>query len=166
MFFENKVLKIKADGIELMNRGDVDRFIWENKMFKHNIHLEDKHFTIQKDKHGNDDIVVHRDDNMFFNYLTNASRIHWRKELEENLSNKPENEVKKYLQDNKFNIAGPNLKPEERQEQKLHLINKIYALGYMLHTYKSPQKPWALYAMDNKLADVSESHGGSGKSVF
>lgn len=103
---------------------------------------------------------------MFFNYLINASRIHWRKELEDGLENMKPEDRENYRKEHKFNIAGPLLSPEEIYEQKLHLINKIYALGYMLHTFKSPQRPWAVYAMDNKLSDIDESHGGSGKSVF
>lgn len=165
-FFENAVLKITADAIEQKKRGDVDRFIWDNKLLKHVVHAEDTPFEIKKDIHGNDDITIKETDNWFLNYLINGSRVHWRKELEENLAGKQDAEIKTYLEEHRFNIAGPLLEDEERQEQKLHLINKIYALGYMLHTYRAPDKPWAVYAMDNKIADISESHGGSGKSVF
>lgn len=166
MFFENSILQINKDDIKLKRRGEVDKYIWDSKKLEHNIFLTDRHFTIKKDKHGNDDIEIHVKDNMFFNYLTNASRIHWRKELETNIDDLKPADREKYKQENKFNIAGPNLSKEEQYEQKQHLINKIFALGYMIHTFKSPQKPWAVYAMDNKLADVNESHGGSGKSVF
>jgi len=166
MFFENSILEISGEEIKLKRRGEVDKYIWEEKMHEHNIFLTDKHFTIKKDNSGNDDIEIHNQDNWYFNYLVNASRIHWRKELEDNLIDYKPEDAEKYRKDNKFNIAGPNLSKEEQHEQKLHLINKIYAIGYMLHTYKSPQKPWAVYAMDNKLADINESHGGSGKSVF
>jgi len=166
MFFKNSVMVISQGDIVLKKRGDVDKYIWESKMHDHTIHLEDKHFTILKDASGNDDIVIHRQDNLFLNFLTNASRTHWRAELEDSLDDLKEEAKIKYKEEHKFNIAGPNLKPEEQYEQKLHLINKIYAIGYMLHTFKSPQKPWAVYAMDNKLADINESHGGSGKSVF
>lgn len=166
MFFQNQVLSITGKEIKLHKRGEVSRFIWENKMLEHNIHLEESHFNISKDISENLDIKILKKDNMFLNYLINTSRIHWRKELEDNLKGKKTNEIEKYKQDNKFEIAGDNLSEDEKHEQKLHLINKIYALGYMFHTYKSPQKPWAVYAMDNKIADLSESHGGSGKSVY
>lgn len=166
MFFENAVLKITAESIERKKRGDVDLYIWEKKMLKHIIQVEEPHFFIKPDPHGNENIEILKTDNKFFNYLINASRIHWRKELEDSLENLKPTEADAYRLKNKFNIAGPNLTPEEILEQKIHLINKIYALGYVLHTYKSPQKPWAVYAMDNKLADINESHGGSGKSVF
>lgn len=166
MFFDNAVLEVSAEEIKMKRRGEIDKYIWEKKKHEHNIFLTEKHFTIKKDVHGNEDITVHKTDNWYFNFLTNASRIHWRNELETSLENYKPEEKEAYIIANKFNIAGPNLTTEEKYEQKLHLINKIYAIGYMLHTFKSPQKPWAVYAMDNKLADINESHGGSGKSVF
>ncbi len=166
MFFDNGVMEITPKEIKLKKRGDIDQYIWERKLLKHTVHIEKPHFTITKDLHGNDDIIIHEQDNMFLNYMINTCRIHWRKELETSLEGIKQPDAEQYKKDNKFNIAGPNLEPEERQEQKLHLINKIYAFGYMMHTYKSPDKPFALYAMDNKVADINESHGGSGKSVF
>jgi len=166
MFFENAVLEISKNDIQLKKRGELDKYIWESKMLKHNIYLQEKQFEIKKDVNGNEDITIINKENMFLNYLTNASRVHWRKELEDSLDDLKPTDRDTYLLEHKFSIAGPNLSKEEQYEQKLHLINKIYALGYMLHTFKSPQKPWAVYAMDNKLADIGESHGGSGKSVF
>jgi hypothetical protein len=48
-------------------------------------------------------------------------------------------------------------------EQKLHLINKIYCIGYLLHTGIKYCKPWCVFAMDNKISETGESNGGSGK---
>lgn len=166
MFFENGILQISKDKIEVVKRGQIDKYVWEKKKHEHKIRPTDKHFNITKDTSGNDNIEILRKDNMYFDYLINASRIHWRSELEDRIDNLEEKKRQAYLKKHRFDIAGPKLTPEEKHEQKLHLINKIYAIGYMLHTYKSPQKPWAVYAMDNKLADINESHGGSGKSVF
>lgn len=167
MFFENKIVHIDPKGVSLLKRGDIESFIWEKKLIKHNIRVnKEEPFKISNDKHGNKDIVINETDNWFFNYLINASRIYWRKDLEEGLKKLSKKDQIAYKEKHKFDIAAPNLDDNEVLEQKLHLINKIYALGYMLHTYKSPHRPWAVYAMDNKIADVSESHGGSGKSVF
>lgn len=166
LFFENSVMVITKDEVVLKKRGAVDKYIWESKMIEHTIHLENPPFKISRDEHDNSEIKIENQDNMFLNYLINTSRIHWRKELEERIQSLAPKDRASYLKANKFNIAGELLNPEERYEQKLHLINKIYALGYMLHTFKSPQKPWAVYAMDNKLAGLDESHGGSGKSIF
>jgi hypothetical protein len=70
-----------------------------------------------------------------------------------------------YAAKHKFDISGPNLDENKIHEQKLHLINKMYSIGYLCHKYKNQAKPWAVFAMDNKISDLGESHGGSGKSV-
>src|SRR5690606_14345031 len=93
-------------------------------------------------------------------------RLHWRKELEENLIELSEEDREKYIKENKFNIAGPNLTSAQQQEQKLHLINKIFAVGYMMSRYKDPSNPWSLFAMDGKIVEDGLSHGGTGKSIF
>src|SRR5690606_35311832 len=47
----------------------------------------------------------------------------------------------------------------------LHLINKIYSIGYVCHGYKNESRAWCVFAMDGKISESGESHGGSGKSV-
>lgn len=166
MFFSNQVWEITAEGITHKRVGEIDRYVWDRKVLEHTVHVQDNHFKITRDVHDDWDISILKKDNKFFNYLINTSRIHWRKDLEYAFEGKKVADKEAYFKANQFNIAGSNLNENEILEQKLHLINKIYALGYMLHTYKSPQRPWAVYAMDNKVAVISESHGGSGKSVF
>lgn len=75
-------------------------------------------------------------------------------------------EANRYRTEHKFDIAGPLLTTEEIAEQKLNLINKIYAIGYNLHRYKSPSRAWAIYAMDNKIGDEEQCNGRSGKSFL
>lgn len=36
----------------------------------------------------------------------------------------------------------------------------------MMHRYKDPSRPWAVWALESKLTDEDESKGGSGKSIF
>src|SRR5690606_23696137 len=101
----------------------------------------------------------------FLNYLINTSRVHWQKE-EYALSGKSEEEIEKYWEKHRFSIDGAGLTEDEIHEQKLHLINKIFIYGYMMHRYKDPSKPWAVYLMDNEVVSDDESHGGTGKSLF
>ena len=166
MFFKNEVWEITAKGIIKKKFGEVERYVWEKKVIDYSVQLQKPHFNITKDSNENWDVEILKKDNKFLNYLINTSRIHWKKDLEKSFEGKKATEKKEYGIKHKFDIAGLNLSEDEIFEQKLHLINKIYAYGYMLHTYKSPQKPWAVYAMDSKVADINESHGGSGKSVY
>lgn len=163
--FQNKIWKITKDGIETFAQGQVDKYIWEDKVIDFRPELNPEPFTITKDKDGDLDVTINQTDNIFMNYLINGSRIHWRKDLEDSFIGKPVAEEIAYYEKNKFNLAGENLTPDEILEQKLHFINKTFAIGYLLHQYKNESKAWCIFAMDNKISDQGESHGGSGKSL-
>lgn len=166
LFFPNGVWKITKDGIEDFKPGQIDRYIWEDKVIDVRPGKpQTPPFEIFKDEHGDLDIKIHAKNNHFLNYLINASRIHWRKETEDSFDGKTEVEAQQYFKENQFNIEGPNLNADEIYEQKLHLINKIYSIGYLLHQYKNESRGWCVFAMDGKISDSGESHGGSGKSV-
>lgn len=165
LFFTKSVWKITPDEIKEFKQGEVDRFVWEDKVIDHKVKKEDPHFEISTDSDGDLDIKILKKDNPFLNYLINTSRVHWRKELEDFFENKPEKLAEKYFKENQFNIEGENLNADEIYEQKLHLINKIYSIGYLLHKHKDESKAWCVFAMDNKISDTGESHGGSGKSL-
>jgi hypothetical protein len=166
LFFSKKVWKITGSEIKEFKQGEVDNYVWEDKVIDFNVKKEEMpQFKISTDAEGNYDVEVLKKDNPFFNYIINASRVHWRKELEESFENRPEIEAETYFKKNQFNIAGTRLTEDEVYEQKMHLINKIYSIGYLLHTYKDDSRPWCLFVMDNKISETGESHGGSGKSV-
>lgn len=166
IFFKKKVWKVTADDITEYRQGEVDRYVWENKIIDFDVKKADKPpFEITTDRDGNLDIIINQKDNWFLNYLINGSRMHWRKEIEEQFENRPAKDADEYFKANQFNIAGDYLSEDEKLEQKLHLINKLYSFGYMLHKYKDDSKAWCVFAMDNKMSEVGESHGGSGKSL-
>jgi hypothetical protein len=64
-----------------------------------------------------------------------------------------------------------NLKPEDaityedEQQVTRHVLNKLTAIGYLLHDYKNYSELKAVIAMDGKLSEVGSSHGRSGKSL-
>jgi hypothetical protein len=165
LFFSKKVWKVTAKDIIEYKQGEVDKFVWEEKIIDFNIKKEEPHFNITTDPDGNLDIDIIKKDNPFFNYLINTSRVHWRKDLEDSFEGKAAKLEEEYFKANQFNIAGPNLSEDEVYEQKLHLINKMYSIGYILHKYKDESRAWCVFAMDNKISDNGESHGGSGKSL-
>lgn len=144
LFFENAIWEASKDGIKEHLPGTVAKFVWDEELIKHRADLQDAPFVISYNRDTERYQIEVKDDScLFFKYLRNASRVHWRKELEQ----------------------GETLTQDEAYEQDLHLINKIYSLGYLLHRYKDPSKPWCVFAMDNKIAETGESHGGSGKSI-
>lgn len=168
LFFKTKTLKITASEITEFKPGKVNSYIWEQELLDHPFELiKEEPFTITKDELGAYDIKINSYDCCFLKYLIQTSRVHWRAELEgERIEKLNPEDRDKYIIDNQFNIAGPNLTPEEIGEQKQHLINKLFTIGYLMHRYKDRSRPWFVYAMDNRVSDDGRSHGGSGKSIL
>lgn len=165
--FQNTTVEVTSDGIRQYKPGQIKRYVWKTDVIEHFYREQHPAFTISYDEdYDKYSIEIHHYNDLFFNYLIQTSRIYWRKELEQNIRSLAPEEREKYLQDNKFNIAGPLLTPEEQDEQKQHLMNKIFAIGYMLHRHKDPTRPWCVFAMDNHINDDGGSYGGSGKSLL
>lgn len=164
LFFQNKTWKVTKSDIIESRLGEFDRYVWEDEVIKHDVRKADAFFKITKDPVYGYDIEVYNTKSKFFGFLINASRIHWRKELEKELALLTEEEANKYREENKFRIDGPRLDENEIAEQKQHLINKMFSLGYLLHRYKTPSKAWCIFAMDNVIGEEGESNGRSGKS--
>lgn len=178
LFFRNQVWKITKDGIKSEDTDKLQQNVWTHdvidekvertynkKIDGRKIFIDEPYFRIFKDKEDNYDIEILKKDCEFLNYLINVSRVHWGKEKLA-ISTESEEDQEKYWNENRFNIAGKGLTEDEIHEQKLHLINKIFIYGYLLHRYKDPAKPWAVYLMDNEVVSDDESHGGTGKSLF
>ena len=165
LFFKNKTWKITANEILESKPGEVDRYVWEDVLIPHNVKKSPECFTITRNQYNDLDIVVNDTQSKYFSFLINASRIHWRKELEKSLENLSDIEQLDYRSKHKFSINGPNISPEEVNEQKQHLINKLFSIGYILHRYKSQSKAWCVFAMDNVIGEEGDSNGRSGKSA-
>ena len=167
-FFQNVVWEATSKGINEFRAGTLDRCVWDDEVIPHVVKKLPNAFNIryEKNEHGTYewDIDINAHGSNFFRYLMNVSRIYWRKELEYSGPNKTHEEMEQYRKEHQFDIAGPLLSAEEIKEQKHHLINKIFALGYLMHRYKSENRSWCIYAMDNKEGSIDESNGGTGKS--
>ncbi|HWK58135.1 MAG TPA: primase-helicase family protein [Parapedobacter sp.] len=165
--FQNTTLQITSEDIIQHKPGAVNRYVWQQDVIEHFYKPTTPAFTITySEEHDTYDITVNHYEDLFFNYLIQTSRIHWRKELEQEIMKLKPEEREDYRVENKFNIAGPLLTDDEQNEQKKHLINKLFAMGYLLHRFKDPRRPWCVFAMDNHINDDGGSHGRSGKSIL
>lgn len=165
LFFTNRTWKVTAAEITELKPADVDRYVWEEEVIPHKVTKKDPPFRMKFDKEDNEyDIEILNIDSDFFKFLINSSRIHWKAELVQREKDIQPGVKSEYFEQNRYNIAGPRLEYEEKWEQKQHLINKIFSIGYLLHRYKDPARPWCVFAMDNKITETGESHGRSGKS--
>ena len=166
LFFKNKTWKVTGKSVEEFRPSDLSKYVWEEEVIDHKVRRLDSPFKISfKEDENEYDIKVLNNDSLFFKYLINTSRVHWRSELENKLEGREDVFIEKYLKENEFAIDGELLDEAERLEQKQHLINKIFSIGYLLHRYKDPSRPWCVFAMDNKISDAGESHGRTGKSL-
>lgn len=193
LFFNKTTWKVTAAGVAEEDAGKLDKVIWDHKVIKHKAKLMKPMFKISKGQDGAWDIDIQDKSCLFFRFLIQTARVHWRKELEERLKlcdmpvkarreyvdqygfheeevalmlgHDTEEKQAAYRKEYQFAVDGGLLLPEEVAEQKLHLVNRIFAIGYALHRYKNPSKPWAVFAMDNKLSEDGESHGGAGKGI-
>lgn len=166
LFFKNKTWKVTGEKISEFNPGDINKYVWEEELIDHRVKLLDEPFSITYNSETREyDIEIKNNDSLFFRFLINTSRVHWRKELEDRINEKEPDEKARYLKDNRFRIDGDLLNEEEIFEQKQHLINKIFSIGYLLHRYKNPARPWCVFAMDNRISETGMSYGRSGKSI-
>lgn len=185
LFFDKFIWEIKKEGITQLSKG-YPRYVYEENMLNNivkkqwrktldtsSIKIEEDYFTIAKDKEGNWDIAINEKNCDFLNYLINASRVHWKKEKERLPESARAAYFKKYkysidggLLDEAYPEGGNTLTADEIYEQKLHLINKIFSYGYLLHSYKKGSKAWMVYAMDNEVSEEGKSEGRTGKSLM
>jgi hypothetical protein len=165
-FFKNQTWEVTPDKVFEHKAGNFSHYVWADEVIPHDVRRLEPAFDIWRDEDGEWDIKINSSNkSSFLKVLINTSRIHWRKELEVSLkkSNDEEASVRFYDKKN-FVIDSPNLDDTEILEQKQHLINKIFAFGYILHRHKSEHRAWLPFAMDNKIAENDDSNGGSGKS--
>lgn len=178
LFFRNEIWRITAKGIVSEDVSKATKNVWEKDIIENKVEktysikfdsryisIDSDYFHIYRDNEGDFNIKLLTDQCEFINYLINTSRVFWEKE---NYALAPlsDEEKEKYWNENRFNIESKFLTEDEIHEQKLHLINKIYVFGYLMHRYKNPNKSWLVWLMDNEIVDDSESHGRTGKSLF
>lgn len=165
LFFQNTAVKITASDIKAEPYKGLLKNVWEPLVIKKDFKRTPPAFTTVWNADRNRyDIEVTNKQSKFFRVLINTSRVHWRKELETSLENLPKEQADQYRTDHHFEIAGPHLTAIEQDEQRQHLLNKIFTIGYLLHSWKAKHRAWCVFAMDNRISDEGSSNGRSGKS--
>lgn len=169
-YVQGKTLEVTAQGIiDHGNSMSAGRYVWEDNVLPHKYTPLPPMFNITRsmDKEGNPkfDIEVKDTTSRTFGTMINTSRLHWRKEIEERFEGDWA-ASDAYHAANPFRIDGEGLTPEEIQEQKQCLLNKIFVIGFLLHRYKAPSRAWAPFAMDYKIGETGQCNGRSGKSFL
>lgn len=144
LFFRNKAIKIIPGEIQEYKTNDISTYCWKDKVVDHDFKKVEPFFKIENKGAGHLEIEFSDSDFSFYRFLRNTSRVHWR---QQDIEMKPLTEA-------------------QANEEALHFINKCYCIGYMLHRYKNPSRPWAVFAIDAKESEIGRSEGGSGKSLL
>lgn len=170
-FFINVAVVVTGKEIKLVKREDytTSSSVWTDTIIQHSFKLINEDFfniDCEVDNNGKPHFRVHINKVLsnLMGYFINSSRLHWRKEMETRFETQAERDA--YAAEHKFDLEGEGLTEEEKDEQLQNFLNKVFTVGYMLHNYKDPSKPWAPYAMDHKIGEEGECNGGSGKSLF
>lgn len=171
-FFPGKTIEATPTGLVEHAGGDgLDRYVWQENVLDHRVTLMPPMFEVERSVTPTGEArfgvkVKDAESSPLFGYVINTSRVHWRKELEYNFAERDATEAEAYHRAHKFCIDGEGLTPDEQHEQEQNLASKLFAIGYMLHHYKSPSRAWAPMAMDNKIGEDGECNGRSGKSFL
>lgn len=65
-----------------------------------------------------------------------------------------------------YRTDGAEIKPENKDEWTLHILNKMTCMGYLLHYFKPMNEAKAVIAMDMKESEIGDANGRTGKSLF
>ncbi len=166
LFFDNVAATVYADRIDITANNEIKQYVWEENVSPHTFKRIDPafSFTLENENQSINFETRHTQSHLFAMTI-NASRMYWREEFEQRATGNADEDTR-YKNEYKFSILSPRLTDRENDEQLLHLMNKIYAIGYQLHRYKMRSKALALWILENKLTGENESSGGSGKSMF
>jgi len=173
MFFQNEAWKVTKNGIEVCKKNSLKNPVWENKVQKINCKVLEPFFKVyysneyldlisDYEKETDPDnkerlkqeisdfrdidkyqIEIRENNFSFMKFLENTSNFYWQKAEQ-----------------------GEELSEDEIKENRLHLINKLFALGYLLCGYKTPSKPYAVIAIDGSNVELGQHQGGTGKTIY
>ncbi|MCD8410368.1 hypothetical protein [Tenacibaculum finnmarkense] len=164
-YFKNGIVNITKDAVGFSTKNTTNKFVWNHKVSKHDFRKTADYFEYYKDANGENRVKINDTSCEFMGYLMNASRVHWRKEIEEPYKTVEEQEA--YRAKNMFTLNGENLGLSDQITQEKHFLNKCFAIGYLMHNYKREDFTKFIYMMDDAVKDSEDdADGGSGKSLL
>ena len=152
LFFKNQTWLVKASGITKYKLGEVNKFIWETGVINHRVELLEDFFKITKDADDEYHLEITNSDSIFFKFLQRTCQMHWR--------------VEEFGVDDGKGGRRTELSKDEKREHELHLINKIFTFGYLLHKHKEASSSWSVWSQENEIIEEGQSEGRTGKSLF
>jgi len=152
-YFENSAWEISAEQINQLDYSAINNHhFWYDK--KKNIPAKlysESLITFSKNENGQYSYRLSKAGEQchFLQFLINTSNFTHKKE--------------KMLAEGDSGII---ITPDETQENIIHLLSKLCAIGYLLVDFKDPNTAKAVIGMDGKQSEVGISNGRSGKSLL
>lgn len=143
LYFDKSCWYINKDTVKEVGYESISHHIWEEQ--KKNIpakYLEEPLICFKmEDGQCSYEIGQYGASCQFLQFLINTSNFTWRKKPEE-------------------------IEETEANENRIHLLSKLCAIGYMAMEAKDNNVARAVIGMDGKQSEVGESNGRSGKSLI
>lgn len=170
LYFKDQIWRITADGIEVLSYAEFKNHVWEEKIIKAKVKKLQPLITVQRmdeyfrEKIKDSDYAHAPNGEFFYDLSEHGQKCHFLKFLEY---------TSDFVWRKKRKLSGLNgnvkpedmIGPEEFLINSKHLINKLTAIGYLLHDYKNDSELKAVIGMDGKLSEVGASNGRTGKSL-
>lgn len=160
LYFKNKYWKITSAGIEEKPIADLDGYVWSNSIIEFDAAGAGPLTRIEKitgdrinelNKKGIHDFDGYQGQ-YSLDFTAAGRKCHFAQFL--------------FNTGNFFKEAGESLSPDQLLEIQLHFVNKMTAIGYLLHRFRDRNVLKAIVAMDGKMSEVGASYGRSGKSLI
>lgn len=170
LFFRDQIWKVTADGLEVLTYAEFKNHVWEEKIIDARVTrlkplIEVQVMNDEFRKRVKDPVWKQVPDGEFFyditdtgqkchflHFLVNASDFLWRKK-------------RKLAAMNGNATEQDQITTDEMLHDSRHLINKLTAIGYLLHDYKNDSELKAVIGMDGRISEVGSSNGRTGKSL-
>lgn len=144
-YFKNCVWKITQGEIKLLDYSELDHVLWKEHV--RDFDAKRTPALLKADKNGDGTFSVTitptGEKCQFLQFLRRTSDFTFRKKQ-----------------------AGIPITEQDEQNNIVHLVSKLCAIGFLLHEYKDPSMAKAVVAMDGKISEVGQSNGRSGKSLI
>lgn len=164
--FANNAYRVTKNGITLVAEGERPNF-WRKQVADFMFTPLDPFFSyqVQKDDHGHLHGVVellYTDCNAL-RVVVNSSRTSWKEEVDYACAS---SEQLRQWRSMPPCLDAPSLTVKQKTEQMDCFLNKIYCIGELMHSHRSPSRARAVMAIDYMVGETAHQANGRGGKSF
>lgn len=164
--FANGAYRVTKDGITLLPE-DKRPHIWKKQVADFPFTLLNPFFTyhLNYDEQGHlhSSVELVNTDCNALRVVVNSSRTAWKEEVDYAHAS---NEQLKQWHMMPPCLDSPNLTAQQKTEQTESFLNKVYCIGELMHSYRSPSRARAVMAIDYIMGETADQANGRGGKSF